>query len=449
MDSYSRRFPLPKNWPQGVRTAVLHVIALAHVAIVHVRSIVVNSPDTRTRLTGDLQGSLDEISLLEEELRIKDARMAMIDAHRRPHYRPIERMAILELKAARGWSQAETARRFLVKPTTIASWLKRIDESGPTPLVQMREPVNKFPDLVRHLVRRLKVLFPSMGRKRIAQTLARAGLRLSVSTVGRMLKHRTADPRDPTEAEAAGLAKTDGAERPTNTRTVTAKRPNHVWHVDLTVVPTAAGFWTPWFPLSLPQVWPFCWWVACAVDHYSRLVLGFAVFKKQPTSAAVRAFLGRAIGKSGASPKYIICDQGPQFANAGFKAWCKRKNIRPRYGAIHRYGSIAVIERFIKSLKEEWLRRVTIPLRLEAMRNDLSAYVSWFNEHRPHQSLDGRTPQEVYEDRTPASPSRRFEPRAKWPAHRDDAVPCVRLTLSVSYHEGRRHLPITELRRAA
>jgi transposase-like protein len=26
----------------------------------------------------------------------------------------------------------------------------------------------------------------------------------------------------------------------------------------VTVAPTSAGFWTPWFPLSLPQVWPFC-----------------------------------------------------------------------------------------------------------------------------------------------------------------------------------------------
>ncbi len=69
-------------------------------------------------------------------------------------------MAILELKAARGWSQAETARRFLVKPTTVASWLKRIDESSQSPLVQIREPVNKFPEQVRYVVRRLKVLFP-------------------------------------------------------------------------------------------------------------------------------------------------------------------------------------------------------------------------------------------------------------------------------------------------
>jgi len=26
---------------------------------------------------------------------------------------------------------------------------------------------------------------------------------------------------------------------------VTAKRPNHVWHVDLTAVPTSVGFWAP------------------------------------------------------------------------------------------------------------------------------------------------------------------------------------------------------------
>ena len=231
--------------------------------------------------------------------------------------------------------------------------------------------------------------------------------------------------------------------------TVTAKRPNHVWHVDLTVVPTTGGFWAPWIPLSLPQVWPFCWWVACAVDHYSRLVLGFAVFKKQPTSAAVRAFLERVIRKTKAGPKHLICDQGVQFTSGGFTAWCKRMNIRPRYGAVHQYGSIAVIERFIKSLKDEWLRRLIIPLCLETMRHDLSAYTSWFNEHRPHQALDGCTPREIYEDRIPLNQARRFEPRAEWPADPDDAVSSGRLTLSVTFHERRRHLPIIELKLAA
>ncbi len=144
-----------------------------------------------------------------------------------------------------------------MKSTTIASWLKRIDEPGPAPLVQVREPVNKFPDLVRSVVRRLKVLFPSMGRKRIAQMLARAGLHLSASTVGRMLKYRGLDPGRPTETKA-----TTPEQQQVGVRTVTANRPNHVWHIDLTVVPTASGFWAPWFPLAFQQVWPFCWYAS-------------------------------------------------------------------------------------------------------------------------------------------------------------------------------------------
>ena len=77
MDSSLVRVPLPKDWPQNVKMAVLHVISLAHLAIVHAQSFVVNSPNARMRLAGDLQGSLDEITLLEEEpVRLHDGRQA-------------------------------------------------------------------------------------------------------------------------------------------------------------------------------------------------------------------------------------------------------------------------------------------------------------------------------------------------------------------------------------
>ena len=38
---------------------------------------------------------------------------------------------------------------------TIASWMKRVDEQGADALVQIREPVNKFPHFVRYAVQRL------------------------------------------------------------------------------------------------------------------------------------------------------------------------------------------------------------------------------------------------------------------------------------------------------
>ena len=97
-------------------------------------------------------------------------------------------MAILELRAARGWSLKQTADTFLVTPATIASWVKRIDDQGTNGLLQLRQPVNKFPDFVRYIVQRLKTLSPSMGKVKIAETLCRAGLHLGVTTVGRILK---------------------------------------------------------------------------------------------------------------------------------------------------------------------------------------------------------------------------------------------------------------------
>ncbi len=47
----------------------------------------------------------------------------------------------------------------------------------------MREPVNRFPEFVGYVARRLKVLCPSMAARRIARVLARAGLNLGATTV--------------------------------------------------------------------------------------------------------------------------------------------------------------------------------------------------------------------------------------------------------------------------
>jgi hypothetical protein len=69
--------------------------------------------------------------MLREEIRIKDARMAALAPHRRPHYPPTERMAILQLMGARGWSKAQAGRRFLVSDDTVTSWSVRLEEDGP------------------------------------------------------------------------------------------------------------------------------------------------------------------------------------------------------------------------------------------------------------------------------------------------------------------------------
>ncbi len=125
--------PLPSGWAKNVKSAVLHVISMAHYAIACARGWAANSINARVRLAADNDQPKQEVQLLREETRIKDARMAKIDPQRRPYYPPAERMAILELKAARAWSLAQTARAFLVEPETIASWLDGSTKTAPRP----------------------------------------------------------------------------------------------------------------------------------------------------------------------------------------------------------------------------------------------------------------------------------------------------------------------------
>ncbi|MGB5727822.1 MAG: hypothetical protein WBM52_11475 [Thiogranum sp.] len=70
------RIHLPKDWQDCVKSAGLHAIALAHYAIVYARALAADSINARGRLASE---------------------------NDRPHYGLHERMAILELRAARVW----------------------------------------------------------------------------------------------------------------------------------------------------------------------------------------------------------------------------------------------------------------------------------------------------------------------------------------------------------
>ena len=436
--------PLPRAWPSCVKSAILHVISLAQFTVAYTRGWAVDSANPRLRMKGELDHADQEIALLREQIRIQNVRVELIPSHRRPFYPPAERMAILELKAARGWSLEQTAKAFLVTPATIASWMKRLDEEGPDALVQLSAPVNKFPDAVRYIVQRLKALCPMLGKVKIAQILARAGLHLGQTTVGRILKEKPRHTASDTGTVITG-------------RIVTAKYSNHVWHVDLTVVPTG-GFWSSWLPFALPQCWPFAWWIGVTEDHYSRRVMGVTAFKSQPTSESVCGFLRRTIAKARRPPKYIVCDRGKQFDCPGFRDWCRRVGIKPpRYGAVGKHGSLAVVERFILTMKCILSCLPLVAYRQEAFLRDLTATVEWYNDSRPHSWLRGKTPNEVYYGTFPANRRPRFEPRSRWPRGSSCAKPwaLVRgspgatLTLEVSFHTGRKHLPIVRLTRAA
>jgi predicted RNA polymerase sigma factor len=113
--------PIPRDWSSHVRSAVLHTVALAQFTLVHAQSWAANNTNHRLQNLADVDQARQEIALLNEQIRILNIRMEVIPPSSRPIYPPTERLAILELKAARGWSLDKTAKAFLVTPATIAS----------------------------------------------------------------------------------------------------------------------------------------------------------------------------------------------------------------------------------------------------------------------------------------------------------------------------------------
>jgi hypothetical protein len=184
--------------------------------------------------------------------------------------------------------------------------------------------------------------------------------------------------------------------------------------------------------------------------------VGFEVFHSAPTAEQLCATLDKAIADAGRAPKYIISDQGPQFRDV-YTQWCHDNRVQPKFGAIGKHGSIAVVERLIRSLKDEALRRVLLPFHLVRMREEVGRYLIWYNEHRPHQSRGGRTPNEVYHRLAPRNLEPRIEPRARYPAESECAAPKVpvrgspgtSVRLVVSHVDGAKHLPVVQLKTAA
>lgn len=436
---------------------MIAALGLARFTLMQVRGWCADSPLKRAQLAGERDAAITRAAQLEEEARILRARLERIPPQRRPQYPPVERMAILSLRAAAGWTAAETGRRFQICEATVASWMGRLDEEGPDALVAMRRSITEYTEMLTELIHELREKCPALGKRRTADVLARGGLHIDPSTVQRhrrkprpTLPQPPETPRGQPETEPAQNVPAPQAPAP---KRVTANRPHHVWHTDLTILPTVSGWWVPWIPQALAQCWPFCFWLAVVLDQYTRSVVAWKLYRKQPDAGQIVALFERAVCNVGQAPKHSITDAGVQFRGE-YLAWCTRRGVQPRRGAVGKHGSIAVIERFFRSMKEEMLRRLAIvPLRDGAMAAEITAYLDWYHDHRPHQGLAGLTPTERAGKRqplrlrkpvelTPSSPLARGDP-----SHDAASVRVVRLHVTALY--GRAHLPVVELRTAA
>lgn len=134
-------------------------------------------------------------------------------------------------------------------------------------------------------------------------------------------------------------------------------------------------------------------YVAAFLDDHSRYLVGLALAHHQRSSLVMEA-LARAIAEYG-TPREILTDQGRQYTawrgSTDFEEELRRNGIRHVKSRPHHPQTCGKIERFWKTMWEEFLSRTVIADFADCQRR-IALFVQHYNFQRPHQALGGMTP---------------------------------------------------------
>lgn len=157
---------------------------------------------------------------------------------------------------------------------------------------------------------------------------------------------------------------------------------NHVWAMDITYLPMRKGFV----------------YLAAVLDWATRRVLAWRLSNSLTTDFCVEA-VEEALRCDG-KPEIFNTDQGSQFTSTEFVGLLQGHGIRVSRDGKGRWVDNVFIERLWKSVKYEEVYLHAYDSVAEA-RQGLRRYFQFYNERRPHSSLDGKTPDRVYFDSLP------------------------------------------------
>lgn len=155
------------------------------------------------------------------------------------------------------------------------------------------------------------------------------------------------------------------------------ERPNQVWCSDITYIRLRHGFV----------------YLTAVMDWHSRYVLSWEISVTMDEGFCVSA-LERAFRRHG-YPDIFNTDQGCQYTGGAFTDVLKSHKIQISMDGKGRAMDNIMIERLWRSVKYEevYIKDYeTVKELIDALRS----YFDFYNTERPHASLDGRTPAEVY-----------------------------------------------------
>jgi transposase InsO family protein len=131
------------------------------------------------------------------------------------------------------------------------------------------------------------------------------------------------------------------------------------------------------------------------MDGYSRMILHHEL-RLSMKEYDVQITLQRAVEKYPEARPRLISDNGKQFLAKEFKEFLRFCGLRHVKTSLHYPQSNGKMERFYGTIKSEAIRRQSY-LSIEDARNQIAAYINYYNEKRLHSSIYYLRPKEVFE----------------------------------------------------
>jgi len=153
-------------------------------------------------------------------------------------------------------------------------------------------------------------------------------------------------------------------------------RPNQVWAVDITYIKIRNGFV----------------YLICLIDVFSRRIMGWSLSTFLDTQPCLDA-LASALKSS--KPEIINSDQGCQFTSDMWVDVLTQREIKISMDGKGRWVDNKYIERLWRTIKYENVFLHSFDTVGQA-REALCSFIEFYNQKRPHQTLNYHTPDAIF-----------------------------------------------------
>ena len=233
------------------------------------------------------------------------------------------------------------------------------------------------------LMRRIDELHlehPFMGARMLRRYLLREGFQVGRRHVGTLMRCMGIEALCP----QPGTSKPHPGHKiyPYLLRNLSINRANQVWALDTTYIAMAHGFV----------------YLTAVVDVASRRVLAHKVAITLEACHA-REIIEQAFARFGL-PEIVNTDQGSQFTAEEFTEAVLDRGVKLSMDGRGAWRDNVFVERLWRSVKYERVYLMAYD-SVSTARANLVQYFDWYNNERPHSSLDDVTPQQAYLDLLP------------------------------------------------